>query len=69
VKPSTHTLFKVRSKTSSLLSDFGKFRLLCSGSCVLRNQKFRVRLDGALSNLIELKMSLLIAGGGGLDDL
>ena len=26
-------------------------------------ETFRVRLDGALSNLIELKMSLLMAGG------
>jgi len=30
---------------------------------------FKVRLDGALSNLIQLKMSLLTAGGGTLDDL
>jgi len=30
---------------------------------------FRVRLDGALSNLIQLKMSLHMAGGVGLDDL
>ncbi|KAK4822089.1 hypothetical protein QYF61_009726 [Mycteria americana] len=29
-------------------------------------ETFKVRLDGALSNLIELKMSLLIAGGEGL---
>ncbi|KAK4829894.1 hypothetical protein QYF61_007286 [Mycteria americana] len=27
-------------------------------------ETFKVRLDGALSNLIQLKMSLLIAGGG-----
>jgi len=26
-------------------------------------ETFKVRLDGALSNLIQLKMSLLIAGG------
>ena len=26
-------------------------------------ETFQVRLDGALSNLIELKMSLLMAGG------
>jgi len=26
---------------------------------------FKVRLDGALSNLIQLKMSLLVAGGLG----
>ena len=26
-------------------------------------ETFKVRLDGALSNLIELKMSLLMAGG------
>jgi len=26
-------------------------------------EMFKVRLDGALSNLVELKMSLLIAGG------
>jgi len=32
-------------------------------------ETFRARLDGALSNLIELKMSLLVAGGIGLDDL
>jgi len=33
-------------------------------------ETFKVRLDGALSNLIELKMSLFIAGGWvGLDDL
>lgn len=37
MKPSTHTIFKVRSKTSSLPLDFGKFRLSCSGNCVLRN--------------------------------
>jgi len=30
---------------------------------------FKARLDGALSNLAELKMSLLAAGGVGLDDL
>jgi len=27
-------------------------------------EMFKVRLEGTLSNLIELKMSLLIAGGG-----
>jgi len=32
-------------------------------------ETLKVRLDGALSNLVWLKMSLLIAGGGGLDDL
>ncbi|KAK4832828.1 hypothetical protein QYF61_025816 [Mycteria americana] len=32
-------------------------------------ETFKVRLAGALSNLIELKMSLLIAGSVGLDDL
>jgi len=32
-------------------------------------ETFKVRLDGALSNLKQLKMSLLIAGGVGLDDL
>jgi len=32
-------------------------------------ETFKVRLDGALSNLIELKMSLLIAVVIGLDDL
>ena len=26
-------------------------------------ETFKVRLDGALSNLIELEMSLLVAGG------
>lgn len=30
---------------------------------------FRARLDRALTKLILLKMSLLIAGGVGLDDL
>jgi len=29
-------------------------------------ETFKVRLDGALSNLIELKLSLLTAGGLGL---
>ncbi|KAK4830424.1 hypothetical protein QYF61_011132 [Mycteria americana] len=29
-------------------------------------ETFKVRLDGALSNLIELKMSLFIGGGGGV---
>jgi len=32
-------------------------------------ETFHVRLDGVLSNLIQWKMSLLIAGGVGLDDL
>jgi len=32
-------------------------------------ETLKVRLDGALSNLIELKMSLLTAGALGLDDL
>jgi len=32
-------------------------------------ETFTVRLDGALSNLILLKMSLLTAGWVGLDDL
>jgi len=32
-------------------------------------ETFKARLDGALSNLIELKMSLLPAGGAGLDGL
>jgi len=32
-------------------------------------EMFKARLDGALSNLIYLKMSLLLAGGVGLDDL
>jgi len=32
-------------------------------------ETFKVRLDGALSNLIKLKMSLLSARGDGLDDL
>jgi len=32
-------------------------------------ETFKVRLDRALSNLIWLKMSQLIAGGVGLDDL
>jgi len=32
-------------------------------------EMFEVRLDGALSNLIWFKMSLLIAGEGGLDGL
>jgi len=32
-------------------------------------ETFKARLDGALSNLIWLKMSLLIAGGFGLNDL
>jgi len=32
-------------------------------------ETFKVRLDGALSNMIWLKMSLLLAGGVGLDDL
>ena len=32
-------------------------------------ETFKVRLDGALSNLISLKMSLLMAEGLGLDDL
>jgi len=32
-------------------------------------ETFKVMLDGALSTLTELKMSLLIAGEGGLDDL
>jgi len=31
-------------------------------------QTFKARLDGALSNLIWLKMSLLIAGGVGLEN-
>jgi len=30
---------------------------------------FKVRSDGAWSNLIQLEMSLLMAGGVGLDDL
>jgi len=29
-------------------------------------ETFKVRLDGALSNLIQLKLSLLLAGGVGL---
>jgi len=32
-------------------------------------ETFKVRLDGALSNLVWLKMSLLTAGRVGLDDL
>jgi len=32
-------------------------------------ETFKARLDRALSNLIWLKMSLLIAGAVGLDDL
>jgi len=32
-------------------------------------ETFMARLDRALSNLVELKMSLLTAGGVGLDDL
>lgn len=36
-KPSTQTLFEVRSRTSSSPLDFQKSRLLCSGSCVPRN--------------------------------
>ena len=32
-------------------------------------ETFKARLDGALNNLIELKMSLLTAGGLELDDL
>jgi len=32
-------------------------------------ETFKVRLDGALSNLIQSKMSLLTAGGVGLDGL
>jgi len=32
-------------------------------------ETFRVRLDGDLSNLVYLKMSLLAAGGLELDDL
>jgi len=32
-------------------------------------ETFKIRLDRALSSLIWLKMSLLIAGGVGLDDL
>jgi len=32
-------------------------------------ETFKVRLDGALSNLIELKISLLIAGGVGAGHL
>ena len=32
-------------------------------------EKFKARLDGALSNLIQLKTSLLTAGKVGLDDL
>ena len=32
-------------------------------------ETFKIRLDRALSNQIELKMSLLVAGGVGLDDL
>jgi len=32
-------------------------------------ETFQAKLDGALSNLVWLKMSLLIAGRVGLDDL
>jgi len=32
-------------------------------------ETFKARLDGALSNLIQLKLSLLTAGGGGLGGL
>jgi len=32
-------------------------------------ETFKARLDGALSNLVWLKMSLLAAWGVGLDDL
>jgi len=32
-------------------------------------ETFKARLVGALSNLIQLKMSLTMAGGVGLDDL
>jgi len=32
-------------------------------------ETFKARLDGALSNLVQLKISLLTAGGVGLDDL
>lgn len=32
-------------------------------------ETFKVRLDGALRKVILLKISLLIAGGVGLDDL
>jgi len=32
-------------------------------------ETFKARLDGALSHLIQLKISFLIAGGIGLDDL
>jgi len=31
-------------------------------------ETFKVRLDGALSNLMQLKISLLIAGVVGLDE-
>jgi len=33
------------------------------GRCVPSLETFKARLDGALSNLIQLKMSLLTAGG------
>lgn len=45
VKPLTHKLFEVRSKTSSFPLDLGKFRLLCSGSCVPRNVNMKDIFD------------------------
>jgi len=50
-------------KESNQVKSLTQCKHLCSGWLS------KVRLNGALSNLIELKMSLLITGVVGLDDL